>query len=254
MTVRRLVLVVALVTTGYLSANRLLSTPVDDGPDAEWQIDEAATPVVADDTRENLPTEANGSGAPDFGSPLPPASGLPRPDGAARPVALQLPTIGVEPRPIVPVGVEPDGAMEIPGPREVGWYRFGPSPNQADSAVLAAHIAAEGIDGVFRDLADLDPGDAFEVLNEDGVVQPYLVVDVAQYEKARLPFDDLFAEAGAPRLVLITCGGDFNPDLRSYDSNVVAYAVPAEDSALAAISSLVDPATVIDRWGSLGTN
>ena len=31
----------------------------------------------------------------------------------------------------------------------------------------------------------------------------------------------------APELVLITCGGEFDPDAGSYEDNVVAYAEPA---------------------------
>jgi len=37
---------------------------------------------------------------------------------------------------------------------------------------------------------------------------------------------DLFAFDGAPRLVLITCGGEFDPDAGSYDENVVVIGEP----------------------------
>jgi hypothetical protein len=44
--------------------------------------------------------------------------------------------------------------------------------------------------------------------------------------------DRIFAKDGDPVLTLITCGGDFNRSLRSYEDNVVTYAVPIGESAL----------------------
>ena len=40
--------------------------------------------------------------------------------------------------------------------------------------------------------------------------------------------EDLFARDGTPRLVLITCGGNFNRALDSYDDNVVVIAIPTD--------------------------
>ena len=139
---------------------------------------------------------------------------------------LSLPVIGVEDAPVEPVGVEPNGEMEIPPADEVGWYRFGASPGEPGSAVLAAHIAYDGVDGVFRRLDRLAAGDEVAVSFDDGSREAYRVTEVVTFDKDALP-DDLFARDVPERLVLITCGGEFNPELRSYESNVVAYAVPA---------------------------
>lgn len=139
---------------------------------------------------------------------------------------LSLPALGVEVAPVEPVGVEPNGEMEIPPADEVGWYRFGAAPGEAGSAVLAAHVAYDGVDGVFRDLDRLDAGDEVAVTFDDGTTASYRVTEVVTHAKDALP-DDLFARRGPERLVLITCGGDFNPSLRSYEDNVVATAVPA---------------------------
>lgn len=187
-----------------------------------------------------------------LGEPLPPAAGLPQVEATVRPTALSLPTLGIKDAPVAPVGIEANGEMQIPDAEEVGWYRFGAVPGNEGSAVLAAHIAADGVDGVFRNLDGLDPGDAIEVSDADGESLPFLIVDVTRYDKRQLPFDAIFAREGSPRLTLITCGGDFNSELRSYDSNTVAYAVPANEAALAAITALAEPATVIDRWATLG--
>jgi LPXTG-site transpeptidase (sortase) family protein len=155
------------------------------------------------------------------------ADQLPTPAGPA-PTALWFDSIGVDMAPIIGVGVEPTGEMEIPGAREVGWYRYGPTPGAEGSSVLAAHVAWDGTDGVFRRLTAARPGDRFTVGYDDGTLRSFEVVALAQYAKDELPFDQVFARTGEPTVTLITCGGDFNPSLRSYRDNIVAYAVPVD--------------------------
>ncbi|MGI9595551.1 MAG: class F sortase, partial [Acidimicrobiales bacterium] len=157
---------------------------------------------------------------------LPPApTGLPEPaEEDPRPVGLTIEALGVEVASVIGVGVESDGDMEIPPADEVGWYRYGPTPGQQGSAVLAAHIAYEGTDGVFVDLDELPLGSVIAVDYDDGSSADFVAVSKEQYDKAQLPRDDIFARSGQPQLVLITCGGDFNRRVRSYDDNVVVYA------------------------------
>lgn len=143
-----------------------------------------------------------------------------------RVTGLSLPGIGVADAPVEPVGVEPNGEMEIPPADEVGWYRFGAAPGEPGSSVLAAHVAYDGVDGVFRYLDRSAAGDEVVVSFDDGTTERYRVTEVVTFDKQALP-DDLFSRQVPERLVLITCGGEFNPSLRSYESNVVAYAVPA---------------------------
>lgn len=116
--------------------------------------------------------------------------------------------------------------MEVPAADQVGWYRYGSRPGEDGATVLAAHIAYDGIDGVFRHLADLRPGDAIAVHLSDGAVQRFVVTALAQHRKEELP-DEVFAREGDPQLVLITCGGEFDDDARRYRDNIVAHARPA---------------------------
>ena len=141
------------------------------------------------------------------------------------PIGLSFPAIGAQ-GPVDAVGVEDNGEMEIPGADRVGWYQYGPAPGAPGSAVLAAHIAFDGRDGVFRHLDDASVGDVFTVVFDDGGEREYEVVEMAQYGKTELPFDRVFAKSGSPVITLITCGGDFQTDVSSYADNVVAYAVP----------------------------
>ena len=61
---------------------------------------------------------------------------------------------------------------------------------------------------------------------EDGTSRQFEVTDLQQYDKDDLPFEQIFTDEGQPRLALITCGGAFDYSARSYEDNIVAYAIP----------------------------
>jgi LPXTG-site transpeptidase (sortase) family protein len=147
-------------------------------------------------------------------------------DPSPPPVGLTIDGIDVADAPVIPVGVLDNGEMEIPGRDEVGWYRFGPTPGSEGSSVLAAHIAFDNRPGVFRRLARLELGDLATVSYEDGTTRTFEIIELAQYDKDELPFDRVFAKKGEPVLTLITCGGEFNRSIASYEDNIVAYAIP----------------------------
>ena len=65
-----------------------------------------------------------------------------------------------------------------------------------------------------------------EVLDGDGTTHRYEVVGREAISKQALPVDRIFARDGPPRLVLVTCGGEYVPELRSHRDNVVVTAVP----------------------------
>jgi hypothetical protein len=46
------------------------------------------------------------------------------------------------------------------------------------------------------------------------------------YDKDGLPRERIWRNTGDETLVLITCGGDFNPNINRYRQNTVVYAVP----------------------------
>lgn len=130
---------------------------------------------------------------------------------------------------VVPVGVRPDGSMDIPeNVRQVGWYRFGPQPgDKVGATVLAGHVdsAKQGRGALFR-MQELDVGDTIEVRAAGGSTVKYRVMAKETIVKKRLPTERLFARDGPPRLVLITCGGPFLPQLSSYRDNLVVVAEP----------------------------
>jgi hypothetical protein len=70
------------------------------------------------------------------------------------------------------------------------------------------------------------PGDVLEIEMDDGTVIAYEVIGNTLYDKTELPAGELFRKDGESVLQLITCGGTFDPDRRSYEANLVVTAVP----------------------------
>jgi hypothetical protein len=150
-----------------------------------------------------------------------------RPRTVIRPVSVQIDALGLN-APVAPVGVQPgSNLLEPPGdPTTTGWYRHGPAPGEAGSAVIAGHVDYAGVRGVFFGLRTIEPGAAITVGYEDGSTRAWRVVARRQYDKAELPTDLIFAREGPPTLALVTCGGLFDSSRRSYRDNVVVFAVP----------------------------
>ncbi len=143
------------------------------------------------------------------------------------PASVTVGAIGVRDSPIVGVGVDENGAFAVPGVRQVGWYEFGPRPGDPGSSVLAAHIAFDGVDGVFRQLASTKVGGDVVVRFVDGSSAAFVVTRIERIDKDELPAE-LFASSGPAQLVLISCGGAFNRDRQSYEDNIVVIARPAD--------------------------
>lgn len=146
---------------------------------------------------------------------------------APAPVRLQIPALGVDSA-VDPVGVAADGQMAIPEDVDrVGWYRFGPVPGEAGSAVVAGHVddREQGL-GVLSPLREAAVGTEVVLTDAAGATTRWRVVSRELITKQVLPLDQLFTRTGEPRLTLITCGGPFLPEFRSYRDNVVVVAEP----------------------------
>jgi hypothetical protein len=148
----------------------------------------------------------------------------------ADPTRIRLPSIGVE-APIVNVGLEDDGGMEIPHDvSTTGWYELGVAPGAVSgTAVISGHVdSREQGRGAFWDLRRMDVDDIVTVDHADGTTSEWRVVARTSFPKDELPIADIFTRFGEPRLVLITCDGYFDRDARSYSDNVVVYTVPVD--------------------------
>jgi sortase (surface protein transpeptidase) len=145
----------------------------------------------------------------------------------ARPVRLIIPVIGVRAR-LVRLGLAAGGTLQVPVTTTVaGWYTGSPRPGAIGSAVIAGHVDSYIGPGVFFRLRLLRPGDRIFVRRADGTLAVFRVTLVRAYLKTRFPTGAVYGSAPGPQLRLITCGGTFDPALRSYLSNVVVYAAAA---------------------------
>ena len=156
-------------------------------------------------------------------TPATSAKAVPAPVGP--PVNVSLPSQHASGS-VVPIGVDDDEALAIPKDvRTAGWYRFGPAPGQPGSAVLAGHVDdhLQGV-GLFAVIGDLDVGDRIVVTDAAHVQRTFQVIAREEWHKSQVPMDRLFARTGPPRLVLLTCGGDFDKDTLSYVDNIAVTA------------------------------
>ncbi len=143
---------------------------------------------------------------------------------APDPVRIEIGAIGVD-APVIPLDLRADGSIEVPeAADETGWWRDGPEPGEPGPAVIYGHVDSWTGPAVFFGLRQLDAGSAIDVIREDGSVVTYEVERIEQYEKAEFPTDEVYGDTDAPVLRLVTCGGEFDQEARSYRDNLVVYA------------------------------
>lgn len=143
---------------------------------------------------------------------------------AGTPVRVTLASIGVD-TPLEPLGLQADGTLEVPATGfPAGWYTGGPVPGAVGPAVLAGHVDWAGEPGVFSRLALTAVGDVVTVTDAAGRVSTFRVSAVGHYPKTAFPTAAVYGDVDHAALRLVTCGGDFDPQARSYVDDVVVFA------------------------------
>lgn len=143
-----------------------------------------------------------------------------------RPVGVTIPAIGVS-SPLADLVADPV-TRELAAPADpslAGWFAAGVVPGRLGPAVIGGHVDSRRGPGVFFRLRDLRPGDAVAVARSDGSTVHFAVIAVRRYPKTAFPTDAVYGPTAGPELRLVTCGGQFDRSVRSYDDNVVVDAV-----------------------------
>lgn len=151
-----------------------------------------------------------------------------KPVGAA-PSSIQIPSLNID-MAVESAGLDAVGSMALPAnPDIAAWYRFGPAPGAEGATVIAAHVDSlrYGL-GPFARLAVASAGTEITVLAADGVEHRYALESVQTTGKPEVPWATIFDRTGAPRLTLVTCGGEFNYTTRQYQSNIIVTAIPVK--------------------------
>lgn len=148
---------------------------------------------------------------------------------AVAPVRIRIPAIGVD-MAVQPEGLDESGAMALPpNPVDAAWYRYGSWPGSAGGAtVIAAHV--DSLDygrGPLARLPEATAGTEVLVTGADGREHRYLVQDGGMVRKPEVAWDAVFDRSGPARLTIVSCGGEFDYDRRTYLDNVIVNAVPA---------------------------
>lgn len=144
------------------------------------------------------------------------------------PTSVRASAVDLE-APVVPISADRTGALQVPEDGSVvGWWSAGPRPGQpTGTVVLTGHVATwDAGAGALSRIRGLRPGDEVEV-GAGRTDRRYRVEGLRSYPKTALP-PEVFASYGRPRLVLVTCGGEFDERTRSYADNVVVFAVPVD--------------------------
>ena len=188
----------------------------------------AATAGAVGDGGARLPgplpglTTLGRSAPPTSASKPPPQQGL----GASQ---IRIPALGVT----ASIGQSDvvNGILTPPRiPDEVGlWTGSAPLSSTSGEVTIAGHVNWAGMAPfAFGQLAYLQAGDLVYTTDERGVQTSWRVTDVKARPKQAGIDRAAFAGPVGPRLLaLVTCGGNFNDSIRSYDDNVYVSAVPA---------------------------
>jgi hypothetical protein len=173
------------------------------------------------------PVAAQFGATPTLPAPTGPIAAAPQRQSAqvSQPVSLTIPAIGVQGN-IIHLGLTASGALQVPSSTAVaGWYTGSPRPGAVGSSVIAGHIDSKTGPGIFFRLSALHPGDRVYVRRADGTLAAFKVTVVRQFAKDTFPTSAVYGAVPDSELRLITCGGTFDPQLGSYLSNTVVYAV-----------------------------
>jgi LPXTG-site transpeptidase (sortase) family protein len=142
------------------------------------------------------------------------------------PERIDLP--GAEPTDVVPVATVGKELVVPQDPTKVGWWDGSSYVGDPyGSTVIAGHVDAfdRGIGYFFR-LWNIKVGERV-VLSAGDMRQAYKITTVRQVPRTDLVDDTkVFDIGGPPRLVLITCVGEFRPDRGGYSHNLIVVARP----------------------------
>jgi LPXTG-site transpeptidase (sortase) family protein len=156
------------------------------------------------------------------------ATVLPTAETAGIPTRVRIPALNID-APVDVVALDFANRVEVPEDvQRTGWYRFAANPmtGQGSTVIVGHRDGVRQGAGAFFDLDKAAIGDRVTVITEDGSPLRYRIVARESFDKGNVPFAELFAVTGSPRLTLITCGGPFDATTLGYTDNVVVTAVP----------------------------
>lgn len=141
-----------------------------------------------------------------------------------KPARIIIPSLNIDAS-IQHVGVNAKGSMASPNNfSDVGWYKYGTTPGDVGSAVIAGHLDnGLGIGGVFKDLERLTPNDDIYIVTESGARLHFVVSHIQEYPYTEVPLEVVFNQKDMERLNLITCTGIWISKEKTYDKRLIVF-------------------------------
>jgi hypothetical protein len=151
-------------------------------------------------------------------APVQPVTEMP----AARPTNVVIPAVDVRTGPLVDLGIDARGGLEVPPDvATAGWFTLGPAPGVLGPAVIAGHAGPEGL---FARLHEVVPGDEIAVRRADGTEAVFTAYRVQRYARTSFPTERVYGDTEDSELRLITSGGAADRATGEYEDNLVVFA------------------------------
>jgi len=149
------------------------------------------------------------------------------------PVAVALPDLGIRSE-VIATGLDAGRGVVVPDDVLVtGWYTGSRrlDARRGATVIVGHRDSREQGQGALSSIEELRVGATIRATGRDGTAYDYAVstvefVDKTQFAAAAAR---IFSLHGPHRLTLITCGGAFDEEARSYESNVIVTAYPVAD-------------------------
>ncbi|MEV5968887.1 class F sortase [Streptomyces sp. NPDC051921] len=143
----------------------------------------------------------------------------------SEPVRVRVPAAGVDTGPILELGLNQDGSVQVPSVAQadrIGWYGKGVTPGETGPAILIGHYDTANGPAVLRNVGRIHVGDRVTVTRADGTDAVFRVRELEQVDKKAFPTEKVYGDTRRPELRLITCGGELVDGHRP--DNIVVYA------------------------------
>ncbi len=128
--------------------------------------------------------------------------------------------------PIQKIGVTKENAIAAPSNVHfAGWYTSSVKPGDVGLSIIDGHVSGKYVDGIFKRLNEVKPGDQITVEYGDKSQKTFEVVDIKTLPEAESAGFFLSKQDGIEQqLNLITCGGKFDRATQKYADRVIVVA------------------------------
>jgi sortase (surface protein transpeptidase) len=140
------------------------------------------------------------------------------------PLRLTIPSIQVDAKFETPLGLTPEGAVEVPVAYDtVGWYKYGPTPGEKGPAVIFGHVDTYEGPAVLYSLGQVHEGDKIFIERADGSTVTFAVQGFERVKQNEFPNENVYGNLSYAGIRIVTCSGVFDKKSQHYSHNLIVY-------------------------------